>query len=564
MKFLEKLKITDTFKQWRDKINSIIEQYSTVPSTDTDTGEFVIDYDNTQAYNMIVNIPTNFNSDVTFDNITVNGTLNGVAASSKKLDIPVEINGAMFDGTQNITTPKWGEIRNIQISDFYSNHISDSQKIDGSTDIVLKLPETISANIDGSIEYASKLSTDRLIDGITFNGSQNVQHFCVCNTASGVQIKTVILPGFNLTSGASITIKFINANTASNVKLNVNNLGAKPIYLNGDYIDYSVISANSVITFIYNDGVFNVSSGSDNKMLQVKTVKNNEFPILLSTVLDENTTSITSTSYFSNKVTINPYENKLTLSKLNFNFTTLNDVTSIINVTSNNGTNDIISIVNQNSGTGKNIAISGSGITILGSGNSPVSVLSGTKNSSIKDTYISSDKNIYFYTNAETYSNKKISFIDTLGNASFSGTITASAVYNAVWNDYAEFFPKGEETKDGDIIALDENSKVEQYIKATSKSKLIVGVHSNTYGHILGGKESIEKSLETYIPVGLVGRVDVNFIGKCSLGDPVVPSEIPGVGCVYSKKYKANQIIGYVVEDIQGTENFRKVKILLR
>lgn len=45
--------------------------------------------------------------------------------------------------------------------------------------------------------------------------------------------------------------------------------------------------------------------------------------------------------------------------------------------------------------------------------------------------------------------------------------VTARRVYDAVYNDYAEFMPRGENTEPGDIIALDTSSQTERYIKAT-------------------------------------------------------------------------------------------------
>ena len=149
-------------------------------------------------------------------------------------------------------------------------------------------------------------------------------------------------------------------------------------------------------------------------------------------------------------------------------------------------------------------------------------------------------------------------------NITSEGTITGSKVYNAVWNDYAEFFPKGEETEVGDIIALDEESQEEQYIKATNQSKLIVGVHSDTYGHIIGGEGSIEDSMKTHIPVGLTGRVYAKIVGKISKGDKVVLSDIPGVGRKFDeKKDSLIDIIGGAVESSEKTE-IKLIKIKLR
>ena len=58
----------------------------------------------------------------------------------------------------------------------------------------------------------------------------------------------------------------------------------------------------------------------------------------------------------------------------------------------------------------------------------------------------------------------KANSIDCLGNIS-GNDITGNRVFNAVWNDYAELFPRGEETSPGDIIVLDMNSDKEQYVK---------------------------------------------------------------------------------------------------
>lgn len=138
--------------------------------------------------------------------------------------------------------------------------------------------------------------------------------------------------------------------------------------------------------------------------------------------------------------------------------------------------------------------------------------------------------------------------IDTRsGNLFSKGTINGSKVYNAVWNDYAEFFERGEETEVGDIIALDENSDEERYIKATSESKVIVGVHSDTFAHLIGGEnptngeDFYEYNIKKFIPVGLAGRVKVKVIGPIKKGDLITISPFDaGVGVSinnHSEKY---------------------------
>ena len=140
------------------------------------------------------------------------------------------------------------------------------------------------------------------------------------------------------------------------------------------------------------------------------------------------------------------------------------------------------------------------------------------------------------------------------------GNIKGYRVYNAVFNDYAEFFERGEETEVGDIISLDMSSDEERYVKATNP-RLVVGVHSNTYGHILGGDVSIEESEKTHIPVGLSGRVKTKIVGSIEKGDEVILSDIPGVGRKFNPDTdRERDIIGFAVET-NLSEDIKLVKI---
>ena len=128
--------------------------------------------------------------------------------------------------------------------------------------------------------------------------------------------------------------------------------------------------------------------------------------------------------------------------------------------------------------------------------------------------------------------------VPTNGAIAYNGTITANAIYNATWNDYAEFFERGECTEPGDIIALDMSSDREQYVKADVNNQVVVGVHSDTFGHLLGGENApegqdfVQYNMPKFIPVGLVGRVNVKVCGKVAKGDIVRVGEQPGVGVV--------------------------------
>ena len=161
------------------------------------------------------------------------------------------------------------------------------------------------------------------------------------------------------------------------------------------------------------------------------------------------------------------------------------------------------------------------------------------------------------------------------GNLTVNGTITGTTVIGAVYNDYAEFFPRGEETEAGDIIMLDPNSEEEKYIKASTsiitEYPLVVGVHSEEYSHLIGGElpengeDFYDYNINKYIPVGLAGRCKVKIKGKAIKGAPITVSDIPGVG-ICSNNININNIVGYLVEsdNIKDENTIRLLKVKLK
>lgn len=153
-------------------------------------------------------------------------------------------------------------------------------------------------------------------------------------------------------------------------------------------------------------------------------------------------------------------------------------------------------------------------------------------------------------------------WIDASGNANFK------KAYGAVYNDYAELFPRGEITEPGDIIALDLNSKSERYIRSSSLSRRIVGVHTDEYAFLIGGdpvvnpKEFLNKNLKKYIPVSLAGRVMTKVIGPIRTGDLIVPSEYPGVGRAVEEgeNVASELIVGYAVES-DDRADMRRIRV---
>lgn len=102
-----------------------------------------------------------------------------------------------------------------------------------------------------TIAKAKQLETPRKIDGVGFNGTADITHFATCSTAAATQAKTVSVTGFNLVTGARVTIKFTVTNTAANPTLNVNGTGAKAIKYRGAAINTGYLAANRVYEFVY-------------------------------------------------------------------------------------------------------------------------------------------------------------------------------------------------------------------------------------------------------------------------------------------------------------------------
>ena len=153
------------------------------------------------------------------------------------------------------------------------------------------------------------------------------------------------------------------------------------------------------------------------------------------------------------------------------------------------------------------------------------------------------------------------------------GTLTADKVVGAYYADYAEWFPRGEETEPGDVIVLDLDSDEEKYIRSNKDNKIVVGVHSDNYHHIIGGDAiplgenttDSEYNMPKYIPVALAGRIKTKFIGKAKKGSYVVASEVTGVARAYDRTIdNPEDIFGILVESDNLDQNIRRLQIKLK
>jgi len=131
-------------------------------------------------------------------------------------------------------------------------------------------------NTTGNAATATKLQTARTIDGMPFDGSKNIVHFGVCNTAAATAAKTVALTGFTLTEGARVAVFFTNTNTANNLTLNVNSTGAKAIScIKGYYAPIGQWEANQIVEFVYYNNHWIMITANARRLYAARTIRTN-------------------------------------------------------------------------------------------------------------------------------------------------------------------------------------------------------------------------------------------------------------------------------------------------
>lgn len=187
---------------------------------------------------------------------------------------------------------------------------------------------------------------------------------------------------------------------------------------------------------------------------------------------------------------------------------------------------------------------------------------------------ISGDKFSINNDGSARFSNGKVTVDDNgalnVASLSAEGDITAKRVFNAVWNDYAELYRKedpGQEVDPGTVIAK-VPGRHHAYAPVTEKSRhLVVGVCSDSYGHLLGGDQtSIDENLRNFIPVALAGRVLVKVVKGIAIneGDLMVASSVEGraMPCT-NRQEQSGTIIGKSLESSYGVRDKVLIQVFL-
>lgn len=413
----------------------------------------------------------------------------------------------------------------------------------GSTAVTADIPTTLTGfnsisssvfkgELEGNADSATKLYTARTIDGVSFDGSAAIIHYGTCSTAAGTAAKTVSLTGFTLATGAKVSVKFTVTNSAANPTLNVNSTGAKAIYFKNAAISAGYLKANYIYEFIY-DGtnyvlVGDVDTNTDTKVRLYKD-ETGTYPIIGSRTAAGSVTSGSTAVYGeisgTKAITMTPSTGTITATTFSGALTGNADTATKL------ATARTISLTGDATGSGEFDGSGNLSITVTVADNShnhsylPLSggTLTGVVNSSStlnlygSNAYFSlatgaSATRCYFQTynpvNAGTDdANLKAGFgfgwansltIDKSGNVNIAGTATATKVYGAVWNDYAEYRAQKETIEPGYCVASSDNGEV---YKTTEKFAACDGIVSDTFGFSIGETDAAKT------PLAVAGRV---------------------------------------------------------
>lgn len=164
---------------------------------------------------------------------------------------------------------------------FADNSFNGSSLKDGSVKASKLEPGIV---IDGSV---SKLTTGRLIDGVEFDGSANVNHYSLCESDGDDKIKIVVCDNFNKVVGSTVYVKFANDNVHPTPVLNVNDTGAENITFCGQPLTKQDLRSGKIYCFVYDGAAYEMLSSVDGNVHQINSSSDGKIYNILLTANDD-------------------------------------------------------------------------------------------------------------------------------------------------------------------------------------------------------------------------------------------------------------------------------------
>jgi hypothetical protein len=125
----------------------------------------------------------------------------------------------------------------------------------------------------------------------------------------------------------------------------------------------------------------------------------------------------------------------------------------------------------------------------------------------------------------------------------YNGYMYATRIYNAVYNDLAEFMivKENQHLNPGEVVS----STAEGLVRSQKGDRNVIGVYSDTFGYALGADDQQNK-----IPVGISGRVLVRLIGEKPYPGDLLVAGINGYAEVNNEP-KIGTVIGKIFDGVQ-------------
>jgi len=202
------------------------------------------------------------------------GTITGDVAIKKKLEVDGRIKGCSFIGGLTVCDTDSGVAKKaaplpgfaLEKNAWIAVKFSKDNSADNPT---LSINGTAAKSIcTGGIAIKKRaLRAGKtyifVYDGVNYEmcgsaSSGGGSAYGVCNSGAGAAAKVVTCDDFDLETGAHITVRFANGNTAANATLNVNSTGARPIYYQGVAIPANALMAKTTYNLVYNGTQFEV------------------------------------------------------------------------------------------------------------------------------------------------------------------------------------------------------------------------------------------------------------------------------------------------------------------
>lgn len=199
--------------------------------------------------------------------ITDNNTTNGCGAGNSTSKLFLVGRTAQSTGTSYSNVNVYTQDGTVTATDFVGKHsgLTLTSATTGFTIAGGTTSKTLTVDADATV--SSFLTSHQTIkqDGVT---GATVNRFGTCSTAAGTAAKTVSITSgtFTLEAGATVSVKFSNANTANSATLNVNSTGAKTITVAGQGLSTTTGTAyllQGTCTFVY-DGIYWQFIGTNN------------------------------------------------------------------------------------------------------------------------------------------------------------------------------------------------------------------------------------------------------------------------------------------------------------